>query len=442
MPHVGPMAEDLTFHPPMPPSPDSRRGALAKALEAGPSTTHFVPFHKGYIEAPVVEVADEQLVYRAANGRLVSELTARGLTAEQRDDAEEQRTLHALLIDKARDPAGPIYEELALHARQTEPLLVTRAGLVVNGNRRLAAMRELRAREPEKYARFATVSVALLPDGMSEDEIEYVEAALQMAPDLKLDYSWINRRLKLRDHVERLALPQDDIMAAYRFASPEAVDRELGELAMAERYLRYRGMPGRYDDVIDLEEPITGMMGELDRISNKALAELWSFAGFAMIAERERLETRIDRHFPFHRPQPFELVHWVMRSYGEEQGLFEPQATGENKPVRPRDAERLLPLLRDPERSDEVATRIVALTDRLRANQEQEIGGAQIIHHLRKAREGLQQTEVETIALAQAREIRAEILALSDYLDSVAPTSAEGETEAGSGTVFSKLFGR
>ena len=43
--------------------------------------------------------------------------------------------------------------------------------------------------------------------------VELLEAALQMAPDLKLDYSWINRRLKLRDHVERLALPQDDVMA-------------------------------------------------------------------------------------------------------------------------------------------------------------------------------------------------------------------------------------
>lgn len=445
MSHVGPImqTDSCAFEAPEPPAADQRRQTIADALGGGAATTHFVPFHKGYIEAPVVEIDHAALVYRAANGRLVSELAAHGIAAEQRDDAEQQQALHRLLIDKARDPAGPIFDELALHARQTEPLLVTRDGLVVNGNRRLAAMRELMAREPDRYARFARVSVALLPGDMPDDEIEYVEAALQMAPDLKLDYSWINRRLKLRDHVERLALPQEDVMAAYRFDAPEAIDRELDQLAVAEQFLRYRQTPGRYDEILDLEEPITGMMRELDRISNKRLVELWTFAGFAMLAERDDLDVRIDKYFPFARPQPFELIHWVMRSYGEELGLFEPQATGENNPVQSRDAKQLLPLLRDPDRSAEVARRIVALTDRLRANQELEIGGSQILHHLRKAKEGLLHTETETISPAQTREIRAEIAALNDYLAGVAP--AAGEPDSGSDkdrSVFSKIFSR
>jgi hypothetical protein len=48
--------------------------------------------------------------------------------------------------------------ELEREARQVEPLLVTAEGLVVNGNRRLAAMRALQLRDPVRYAGFAEVS--------------------------------------------------------------------------------------------------------------------------------------------------------------------------------------------------------------------------------------------------------------------------------------------
>lgn len=428
------------FAAPSPPPAADRREAIAEALARSSASPHHVPFHKGYIEAPVAAVDHRLLVYRAANGRLVSELAARGMAAEQRDDADQQQALHGLLIDKARDPSGPIYDELALHARQTEPLLVTAAGVVVNGNRRLAAMRELQARDADKYGRFAEVSIAVLPDTMDDDEIEYVEAALQMAPDLKLDYSWINRRLKLRDHVERLALPEADIMAAYRFEDPAAIERELDELAAAERYLRYREMPGRYDELTDLDELIIAMKRELGRISNKRLTELWTYAGFAMIAERERLDAQIERYFPFTRPAPFELIHWVMRSFGEEKGMFDPQRTGENNPIRPADAERLLPVLQDCANAPDVAGRIVALSDRLRANQEKEIGGAQILHHLRNAKEGLSHTGTAMISDAQAREIHAEIVALGDFLSLVSNDRGTPEREQGK-SLFSRLFG-
>jgi len=194
------------------PTVKERYPAIAEALEQAGDATHFVPGEAGYLELPVVTVASKWLVYRADNGRILSELAdaaqAQGTTMAalkaERDSEAIQRLLHDLLADKARDPEGPIYQELARHGRQTEPLLIARDGLVVNGNRRLAAMRELAAEDPGRYECFSRVRAAVLAEHLDREQLEYIEVALQMAPELKLGYSWINRRLKLREHARDL----------------------------------------------------------------------------------------------------------------------------------------------------------------------------------------------------------------------------------------------
>ena len=433
---------ETAFEAPAPETPGNRRSAIARALERSSGRTHHVPFRTGYVDAPIARVDHAVLVYRADNGRLFSEMVARGASREQREDASQQRLLHELLVEKARDPDGPIYAELELHAKQTEPLLVAADGLIVNGNRRLASMRELLARDPERYGSFAEVEVAVLPGELSHADLEYIEAALQLAPELKLAYSWVNRRLKLRDHVERLGLSEDQIVAAYRFADASAIETELAQLDLAEHFLRYCGTPADYARVADLEEPITAMHRELSAISNRPLIELWTYAGFALLAEREAIDRPFDHYFPFTRPRPFETLHWVMRSIAEEEGLVEPQPAGENRPVRPDLSRRLLPLLRDGDRcSAHVAQRVTALADKLRANQEHEIGGAQLLLHLRKAKENLQRTGPGDVSPVQAREIRAELLALTDYLEGFGGPAAGDEPE-GNRSIFARLIGR
>jgi hypothetical protein len=170
-------------------APIDRLESIANTIENAAESVHFVPFHDGYREAPVVTIDNDLLLYHADNGRLFAELVAAGVAREQRDDETQQQLLHELLLEKARDPAGPIFDELERHAKQTEPLLIAADGVIVNGNRRLTSMRELRARNPERFASFANVLVAVLPDQFTHEDIEFIETALQLAPDLKLDYS-------------------------------------------------------------------------------------------------------------------------------------------------------------------------------------------------------------------------------------------------------------
>ena len=409
-----------------PPAVQERHRAIAEALEQAGDATHFVPGEEGYLELPVVTVASNWLVYRADNGRILSELAdaaqAQGTTMAalkaERDSEAVQRLLHDLLADKARDPEGPIYQELARHGRQTEPLLIARDGLVVNGNRRLAAMRELAAEDPGRYEGFTTIRAAVLPENLDREQLEYIEAALQMAPELKLGYSWINRRLKLREHARDLG--RERVVAAYGFADADQVDVELDELSLAEEYLEWFGESGHYRRdyrrVVDKELRFTALQHQLAEIGAEHVRELWKRVGFAMIRADDRLEANIAHYYPFTDPVPPAQRHWVIRRFAEDHGLVAAQPAGHNRPVDPPLAARLKPLLDDPARAESTARAVIALIDTLKGDPQRLLGTHRVLHHLRAAREALESQELGDVADADVRSVRAELAALDQHV--------------------------
>src|SRR5690625_1408389 len=236
------------------PSLEERRRRIDRDHSAG-AAEFFVPYRGGYLEARVISLPHEILLYRVDNGRLVAELQSflqrEGLDwtdwRQQEDRHATQIKLHELLLEKATDPLGPIYQELERQAKQTEPLLITAEGVVVNGNRRLAAMRELLKKDPQRYGEIRELRAAVLPGDSSRADIEFVEPGLQMAPETKLAYGWINRRMKRRHQRDELKLPPEQIRDAYRLEEPEQLEREIAELELAEDYLdSYREEPGNY----------------------------------------------------------------------------------------------------------------------------------------------------------------------------------------------------
>lgn len=82
-------------------------------------------------------------------------------------------------------------ESLAEHG-QEEPGIITRAGVLVNGNTRCAALRELG---------FESIRVAVLPPDAGEDDIRTVELALQLRKDFKREYSFVNFLLAIDERV-------------------------------------------------------------------------------------------------------------------------------------------------------------------------------------------------------------------------------------------------
>ena len=97
-----------------------------------------------------------------------------------------------------------------------------------------------------------------------------MEAALQLAQETKLAYTWINRRLKLRRQRDELKLPLAQILESYRLESAGDLERELQELELAEAYLQdYRHEPGHYALVEYAEKLFVGLLATLQTFEEK-----------------------------------------------------------------------------------------------------------------------------------------------------------------------------
>jgi hypothetical protein len=403
------------------PGEAERRSRIAAAL-ADVARRHVVRAPGGYVELPVATLAADDLVYRPDNGRILAEVAAaaeaRGATvaelAADADRGDVQALLHGLLIVAARDPKAPILDELAKHGRQTEPLLVTSTGLVVNGNRRLAAMRELRADAPERFAAFGAVEAAVLPADTAPAEVEFIEAALQMAPSLRLEYGWINRRLKLRQHARDL--DRAAVVAAYGFKDAAAVDAELAELDLAERYLVWIAEPGHYARIAGDEAAFAALRRQLAGARKPALNALWRTLGFAMLRAAPELDADILHYFPFAEPRPQAVRQWVPRTLAEERGLVPQQAPGENNALAARHAAALNDAVADPATAGATARAVIALTDTLKGDPERLLGASRVLHQLRAARKTLEAQPGDPFTAAQRRQLRAELASLQAYL--------------------------
>lgn len=308
-----------------PPSEAERTKMLQQAI-AGAASTHFVPLPDGMRQFPVARVPASLPVYRFDNGRLIAELHAHvqntggdiDALRETAETADTQALLHRLLMTHATDDRGPILPELRRIRQQTEPLLVTATGVVVNGNRRLAAMRSLLAEDADQFDCYATISVAVLPADCTAADIDFIEAALQMVPETKLGYGWVNRRLKLRRQIDTLKLPRDWVLAAYQIEDPAQLERELGELALAERFLQDRlHQPGQFAAIADAEVFFVALHAQLQDLA-KPLRVVWESVGFAMILARAELGKAVLGTYPFEPAEPRHLPSLALRRFARD----------------------------------------------------------------------------------------------------------------------------
>ncbi len=290
----------------------------------------FIPFRDGYAELPVGELPLDLPLYRVDNGRLTVRkadyIRRNRLPSDYFERGEDasgvQDVLHEMLLPLAQDKRGAIFDELRRAGVQTEPILVTRDGVTVNGNRRLAAMRALYRDDPQRYSGFSRVRAAVLPADATVADLEETEARLQMAPETKLAYGWIDRRLKLRHQRDDLGLPPERISQAYGLDGVRELERELAELALAEDYLdSYLGTPLGYDAVADRETFFAGLCAQIESLRG-AERTVWTLAGYAMIKEAAALDILHERYFPFVAAKPPYIKARVLVAFGNEAELW------------------------------------------------------------------------------------------------------------------------
>ena len=406
------------------PNLDGRRGRLRSIRQAAkqPLGQHWVTLKQGPQQIPIVELDQNLLLYRADNGRLLAELGQRFAGQQDRikelklseESTETQDLLHGLLISKAADPKGPILEELRRLAVQTEPLLADATGVVINGNRRLSAMRLLLTEDESRYKRFLRPQVAVLPKGVSREDLEYLETALQLAPETKLPYGWVERRLKLRHQTRELGLDAAWVKEAYRLGSEQQLKQELAELDLVEAFLtHWHGTSCEYPVVAKSETLFEGLCAQLDALKGPTRT-LWTTIGLLLIHQRQHLPSTADRLYPFAAPAGAALPLQVLQHLAAELALVESPSQSRLKKTTLRSLQNVILHTQD---RLAMATRIQGLIEELQAQHQKDRIPAKILKNLQQSNRLMGKLQAESLSDRERAQLLGEAAAIKSRLD-------------------------
>ncbi len=195
---------------------------------------------------PVISMPVDLLTYNPATHRVRAQRSLdpardQDLTA-QPFGTSAQAYLHHLLMGDPADPSktDPTFEalkdDLEQHG-QNEPGIITRAGVLINGNTRRAAMKSL----GQEHMR-----VAVLPPDAGHGDLQSIELSLQLRRDHRRDYSFMNFLLAVDERVAA-GRPPGEIQADFRIKAT-TFERALWILAFVREAIdrsRVQGTSGQ-----------------------------------------------------------------------------------------------------------------------------------------------------------------------------------------------------
>jgi len=260
----------------------------------------FFEYQNTLNELPLIRIPLSLPIYRMANYRTKTRQQAY-IRQHQKDinyfdvgqeNVEAQQSQHEILVDLAKKgiegSVTPIVDVLEQDV-QKDPLLITYDGVVVNGNRRLSAMRYLYS-EKNKYD-FEYIECIVLPKDATEKEIRDIEVRLQMQPHTELPYEWIVEAIAARDLLIDRGEHKD--VAELMRIRPVEVQNKVLSLELVEDYLsNWLKKPENYDLVEDKEQWFSDLAKIIRKKDNEE-KEIAKTIAFFLTEKSSLLEGRL-----------------------------------------------------------------------------------------------------------------------------------------------------
>ena len=162
---------------------------LAEHKASNQVATYAITLRGSKVYLPVVKVNPKLLLLNHKNNRLSGQLKdhpQRSQVEAEPESSNSQALLHSLLSATAK------FNELSQQLKamgQQEPGLITQDGLLVNGNTRVVALRELN---------IDYVEVAVLTSNITDTDVLDMEMSLQVTDLVHQDYTFTNELLLMR----------------------------------------------------------------------------------------------------------------------------------------------------------------------------------------------------------------------------------------------------
>lgn len=284
-------------------SPLEREALIKKAVQSSEKEEEFWDFRNELSNLPVIRISINVPIYRMENFRTFTDqqefitLDKKSSTffSKGQENESVQQKQHEILLELAKKGKDgsitPVIDVLRKN-RQREPLLITTTGIVVNGNRRLAAMRELFSEGISETASFSHVNVMVLPADATTNEILDTEASLQGKQETKLDYDWIGDAKMI---AQQVSIHKSTFTVSQRLNRNEKdIKNAIQALAEADLYLKeWANAVGEYSRIKDDAEQFfkdlpKRLEGKETQLENASRAIAWS-----LFENRDKLDRRI-----------------------------------------------------------------------------------------------------------------------------------------------------
>lgn len=175
---------------------------------------------------------------------------------------------------------------------QLEPGVVLADGGVVDGNRRLAVLMSL------KSPKFDYFEGVILPEDIPAEDRWRIEVGIQMGKDPQLEYSRVNKVLKIRQGLElfraiKLALgktPEDMVADSMYGVSRKEIADEIALLNLINQYLDFFKMSGQYHRVGNRSERLIEVLNAIRAAEGKLKPhEMAKFKSSLFVVVRENI---------------------------------------------------------------------------------------------------------------------------------------------------------
>lgn len=151
----------------------------------------------------VYSIPIKYLRFRKNNGRIISDVESfekehnRTLNEE---DNETQELLRSFLLSNDKEKNEELKRSLSKNHQQ-QPAIITCDGFLINGNRRKMALEEL-YKSNNDDSQFEMMRVVILPDDVTELEVQKIENRYQLQSEGKSEYQGLNRAIKIKRNIE------------------------------------------------------------------------------------------------------------------------------------------------------------------------------------------------------------------------------------------------
>lgn len=217
------------------------------------SKTVSIILHGQRKDLPVYRIPLEMTFYNIKNGRFAAEYAelvknvGRELDPKNIDDATRIQKLLASL-----DPNQHIILRNDISKNgQKDPGIITDDGFVINGNRRRSVLEELVA-DGQSSLRY--IEVGILPKNVTSRDLWMIEAGIQMARNVQLDYGPINELLKFKEGFDAGLSANEIAEAIYGGFKEKDIIQKLEQYKLISKYLIFIDESGNFQKAKGIHE--------------------------------------------------------------------------------------------------------------------------------------------------------------------------------------------